>query len=176
MNNLITLDNWLNIKADLSFKPNESTKLLPIDILNSAVSKIETDIKALTKKEAQSATAFLMGCYPEIKLVDPNTYLEVLRVTVQSYPHFVVKKAIEEITKKHKFLPNRAVVYKECERLMEEPRACLRHAKMQYELHERMKEQAAENKRIRDSWRGTSPEEIKKKVNEKLKSVQKIEK
>ena len=174
MNDLITNDNWSYIKTELLTKPDQSTKLLSVETLNACMEKIENNIKPLTEKEAKSATEFLMSCYPEVKLVNSATYIEVVRATIQDYPHFIVKKSIEEITKKHKYIPNRAVIYEECEKLMKEPRSCLQHAKKQIELHKKRKEQEEEVQKIKDSWKGTSPEKITKKINEKYKIMKKM--
>lgn len=75
------------------------------------IAKAENDLQPCEREYAKIQARILFGCYPRAKTDDPKIYTRMVVSLFESYPADVVQKAVDAVTRKSKYLPNRAVIY-----------------------------------------------------------------
>lgn len=84
------------------------TDLIPWDRLQSLRQHVTAQLRPIGKKGAVEHVKVLMGAYTRHTVADPKTYTQMMVALVAEYPAIAIKTAIDEITRKSRWLPERA--------------------------------------------------------------------
>jgi hypothetical protein len=116
--------------------------LVPRDDMPALLAELKRCMTPCADSDASKLSELLFGSYPNHKVADPDAYSRGVVSILAEYPLTVAARAVDLVSRKCKFLPTRAELFEECERLMGQLRWALFVAEQTDQ----------ERKRRRDEW------------------------
>jgi hypothetical protein len=116
--------------------------LVPRDDMPALMAELKRCMTSCADSDASKLSELLFGSYPNHKVADPDAYSRGVVSILAEYPLTVAARAVDLVSRKCKFLPTRAELFDELERLMGQLRWALFVAE----------QTDAERKRRRDEW------------------------
>lgn len=96
----------------------QSLPLVPADALKRVKAELVLAHKPCDPDEAVKFSAMLVGAYPKHTIDEPAIYTRGIVSLFAEYPPSVAASAVDLLTRKCRFIPTRAEVFEECEKLM----------------------------------------------------------
>lgn len=129
-----------------------NTALLPLDTVKSAIAALNTALEPIgNTDEAVKVTALLVGSYPRHAVDDPEIYTRAIKSVFAKHPRAAAMAAIDALTLRLKFIPTRAEVSEELERLTKPINDALASARWMAKEHARRADEAANERAIEAS-------------------------
>lgn len=144
-----------------------NSALVPLEACRQAVTDLSTAVEPCGDVQALKATELLVGSYSQHKAANPEIYARSIRSVFARYPHAVCMAAIDSLTLRLRWFPERADVFEECERHMKPMLEALSSARWMAGEHARRREEAENDAAIeaskaafREKHGGKSPLEV----------------
>jgi hypothetical protein len=141
--------------------------LVPLDACRQAVADLTAAVEPCGDTQALKATELLVGSYSQHKAANPEIYARAIRSVFARYPHAVCMAAVDSLTLRLRWFPERADVFEECERHMKPLLEALSSARWMAGEHARRREEAENDAAIeaskaafREKHGGKSPLEV----------------
>lgn len=101
---------------------NDKTPLPPIRALHAMRREVELLLTPMGDNGTVTLAKMLLGSYVRAKVDDPEIYLRSIVSVLADTPKDIAVKAVDEITKHRKYLPNRAEVFEVVDRMLKHRR------------------------------------------------------
>lgn len=115
----------------------EQWDLLPVSVLASIPAAVAAASEPAAQDQAARTAKALLGSYPRHAVEDPEIYSRAIVSVLQRFPPHIGARAVDALTLRCKFMPTRAELFVECEKLMAELRRTGAIATAMLQEHER---------------------------------------
>lgn len=118
-------------------KIHSYTNLIPLEDCRSVIQEIEKAMATATGDKAAALANILVGTYPARAVNNAEVFARSMTKLFEEYPADIGAMAIDAVTKQLKFLPTRAEVFEQLEKLKTERLTAKKQAERHLAEHER---------------------------------------
>ncbi len=154
---------------------NDKTPLPSMQALQSMRREVELLLHPVGDDGAVTLAKMLFGSYPRAKVDDPKIYLRSIVSVLADAPKDIAVKAVDEITKHRKFIPNRAEVFEVVDAMVSRRKgqkamimAMMREQERRAEIEANDAEIEAGKKEFQAKYAGKTGEQIVREAAAKL--------
>ncbi|MEG9884804.1 MAG: hypothetical protein V6Z86_09390 [Hyphomicrobiales bacterium] len=136
-------------RRDWTVRVDGATRLIPENDCRAIIKEVEAAMMPTSEDTAKAQGRVLVGSYPARAVNDYDVYIRAITSILMEYPADIGRSAIDELTRRLKWLPTRADVYEECEKHMRERKYIRDVAIAHLEGHEKRRKAAEEDERLK---------------------------
>lgn len=118
-------------KIDLTIDVTAYTRLIPEADCRAAIAEVDGALSPAGRDSGVKLARVLIGSYPAREVTDPEIYVRAIASIFEAAPADIGRAAIDELTRRLRFLPTRADIAEVVDRMV----SARRYAKLVAEAH-----------------------------------------
>lgn len=140
-------------RRDWTVRVDGATRLIPENDCRAIIKEVEAAMMPTSEDTAKAQIQVLVDSYPTSSINNYDIYARAIISILIKYPADIGSLAIDEVTRKLRWIPTRADIYEECKKHMCERKYIRDIAIAHLEGHEKRRKAAEEDERLKREHR-----------------------